>query len=484
MRWRRYAARNTAVARPLLLAAAVPTILFSPATGVLTKDRLIELEAHVVARDTGLSFRTVRVPSRLVRTILCKHRFYEEETDGGPWSLYWTCRHIVPQMLALCGPYARINHFPGSFELTRKDRLWRTFRRYRERASGCAAFSSFVPETLCLPADVQALAAWQAREEDELAAASASGATAGPDRLWIVKPAAGSYGRGIVVLPRLSDFAVPDKPVVLQEYVARPLLVGGKKFDMRLYVLVTSYDPLRVYLFRNGLARFAVEPYDVSASLLDRPHVHLTNVTLNRNHPAFVKNESAADDSHGTVWSLRALRAHLADAMGVDVPQAFAAVESLIVQSLIAVQPSIAGALRRFSRSDDTCFELYGYDVMFDECVRPWLLEVNAFPSVLCGTPMDLAIKSALVADVLTLAGIVPVEYRRASPGPSIYGSGRSAGPHYDHATLVARVRREWAAPTDFDCIYPVPDGRYDELLHPTAARYSAAVLAELFAAK
>jgi hypothetical protein len=83
------------------------------------------------------------------------------------------------------------------------------------------------------------------------------------DNIWIVKPSSSSRGRGIFLLTDLSD--VPkDEPHVVSKYISNPLLVSGYKFDVRLYVLVTSIDPMRVYIYNEGLVRFASEPYSNS----------------------------------------------------------------------------------------------------------------------------------------------------------------------------------------------------------------------------
>ena len=52
------------------------------------------------------------------------------------------------------------------------------------------------------------------------------------------------------------------QPYIVQRYVHNPLLIGHKKFDLRIYVLVTSHNNLTIYLYRSGFARFTHCRYD------------------------------------------------------------------------------------------------------------------------------------------------------------------------------------------------------------------------------
>jgi len=77
----------------------------------------------------------------------------------------------------------------------------------------------------------------------------------------------------------------------------KPYLIDGLKFDMRIYCLVYGIDPLRVFVFREGLARFATEKYvEPNDKNLNNLHMHLTNYAINRYAENFEENEDSHDD--------------------------------------------------------------------------------------------------------------------------------------------------------------------------------------------
>ena len=91
---------------------------------------------------------------------------------------------------------------------------------------------------------------------------------------------------------------------VICRYVDRPLLVGGKKFDLRIYVLVTNYRPLKVWLSSEGFARFCNKKYSLASDEFDNMEIHLTNVAIQ-------KKADEYNTEHGSKWSIENLRFYL-----------------------------------------------------------------------------------------------------------------------------------------------------------------------------
>lgn len=90
--------------------------------------------------------------------------------------------------------------------------------------------------------------------------------------------------------------------ILASRYIMNPHLINGLKYDLRVYVLVTSFCPLKVYIFNDGLVRFATEPFNLDPKFINHKYVHLTNFSINKKNTAkFVKhNDDSDSDEDGT----------------------------------------------------------------------------------------------------------------------------------------------------------------------------------------
>ena len=116
-----------------------------------------------------------------------------------------------------------------------------------------------------------------------------------PNQWWIIKPSSSSQGKGIIITNKSLDLAQKKEvSMIASHYIPNPLLIDGLKFDLRIYVAVTSIYPLRIYMYDEGLTRFATTPYvppQVQDNLNNREgkYVHLTNYSINKlNKKAFI----------------------------------------------------------------------------------------------------------------------------------------------------------------------------------------------------
>ena len=177
---------------------------------------------------------------------------------------------------------------------------------------------------------------------------------------------------------------------VAQKYIHNPLLIGGRKFDMRLYVLVLSFSPLVAYVYREGFARFSSKRYEskIKSNSTENYFVHLTNHSVQKKDDNY--NASVCD----LKWPLHKLRRHIRATFNARAEETcFKEIERMIKLSCDAVKSSMI--------RDERCFELYGYDVMLDEHLKPWLIEVNASPSMTADSVSDRELKMRVFEDVL-----------------------------------------------------------------------------------
>ena len=138
---------------------------------------------------------------------------------------------------------------------------------------------------------------------------------AGAANLWILKPVGLSRGRGISVVSELADVTYADACVV-QSYLRTPHLLDGYKYDLRLYVLVTSFAPLEAFIYDEGFARVSTHKFSAAVGDLSNKYIHLTNSSIQKNNASASDGNPAATardgEAGGTKVCLEYLRRRLA----------------------------------------------------------------------------------------------------------------------------------------------------------------------------
>ncbi|XP_064621564.1 tubulin polyglutamylase TTLL5-like isoform X3 [Lineus longissimus] len=360
----------------------IPVVLFK-------SDVLIHRRADMrsIGEKYHLAYKIVKTECKLIRSVLAGHGFHEAHPNSNDFNLMWTGSHLKPYVLRNLTEFQKVNHFPRSYEITRKDRLFKNVQRLQQ-TKGFRHFD-FIPQSFVLPGEFQDFCTAFLKDK-------------GP---YIVKPIASSRGRGIFLVNHPEQVPL-DEQIIVSRYLSNPLLVDGFKFDIRLYVAVTSYDPLLIYLYEEGLTRFSTVKYDKATKHIRNQCMHLTNYSVNKKNQDYVQNDDADVEDYGNKWSLGALLRYLRSE-GKDTTGLMLRIEDVVIKTIISAEMHVATACRMFMPFKGNCFEVYGFDILIDENLRPWILEVNLSPSLACDAPLDLKIKSNMVSDLFSLVGFV-----------------------------------------------------------------------------
>ena len=111
--------------------------------------------------------------------------------------------------------------------------------------------------------------------------------------LWFVKPFDLYAGKGINIFDSLEKIELNE--FLITKYITNLHLINGKKYDLRLHVLVSGLKPLRIYFYNEGFARIATEKFNLNKSLIFNKFVHLTNIAVNKNNKNYNKVHNITD---------------------------------------------------------------------------------------------------------------------------------------------------------------------------------------------
>lgn len=217
---------------------------------------------------------------------------------------------------------------------------------------------------------------------------------------WILKPGENSNrGNGIVItdnIKEIRDYIESNSSfhtIVVQKYIENPFLINKRKFDIRLYVLITSVNGvLQCYFYNEGYLRTASKEF--SLKTLDNKYIHLTNDAIQQHCDEYGKFENGNKLSYSDFQ--RYLDSHNLNInfCGDVLPRI-----KTVVKDTINASFSKLDSKRGFHT-----FEILGYDFLLDSNLKPWLLEVNTNPCLELSSSILSRLIPAMLENVLKIA--------------------------------------------------------------------------------
>eukprot|EP00941_MAST-03F_sp_MAST-3F-sp1_P004637 g4637.t1 len=416
----------------------------------------------IVQRSTkSVGWKVMKAPSES----LFDRKSEKEKADlGVAWNILWSDLRLSDDELLNVRSFQKVNHFPGTTQLTRKYRMARRLAYMRARHP---ALYNFSPKTWALPAQLSSF-----KKQFSLKTGKSI-----RKQIFILKPDGSCMGKGIYLVNNWRDVKFKEDRIryVAQQYIPNPLLIDGFKFDLRVYVLLISISPLRIYFYENGLVRLCTAKYKKPSSKnIHKTTMHLTNYSVNKHSKNYVNGDIVDEERYlekgncsssnsisdneevkgsdisssppppieddtedikifndwvnknpesmesGTKRSIKWMNHWLQSSTGPNggvssqkVSDLWDNIADLCVKTIIAGQPAIAReyssvfphaeATEGSKSNGSKCFELLGFDIMLDDKLKPWLIEINASPSLNSDTKIDKRIKGEMIENIFRM---------------------------------------------------------------------------------
>ncbi|XP_066279885.1 probable tubulin polyglutamylase ttll-15 [Branchiostoma lanceolatum] len=299
---------------------------------------------------------------------------YERGLPESSWDVMWahdypfTDPKLTPYLRSM-KPHQKVNHWPGSGYITNKMSL-------------ATSDIHFIPKAFSLP-----------HKKEELL----KHAESNPKKMWVQK---NNNHRGIRIKP-LDQLDLTGESFV-QEYVDKPFLIDGRKFDIGIYTVVTSIDPLRVYMYEEEvLIRYCPKDYHpFDPNDVDK-YVVGDDYTPTWKMPSLKETYNRLQYSHKETWN------HYVRSIGKDPSTVWRDVKASLREVVLAKEPQLVDALHGKYKSVRNFFEMVRFDFVVDEDLKIFLMEVNMSPNLSSAhTPANKGMYEQIIFNLLSLVGV------------------------------------------------------------------------------
>lgn len=264
--------------------------------------------------------------------------------------------------------------------------------------------------------------------------------------LWLIKPVNKSSGKGIFILQSFKDIFL--KEYIITQYISNLNLINNKKFDLRLYILISGIQPLRIYFHKEGYARIATKNFTLDSN---NKYIHLTNTAVNKYSKDYIfpKNSS---DVNANIWHIKTYSNYIKEKYNIEWVSIRQKIKDIIIKSIISVYRDLKNEKQKFKSNDMSYYCLLGFDILISDEFEPILLEINNGPDMVIGDKVDKGIKINLFLDIMNLIGISPFNKR-------LFNKTLNKKKYFDMDEIINNAICELTRPRgDFELIFPLKD--------------------------
>lgn len=319
-----------------------------------------------------------------------------------------------------------VSHIPGHYTLNRKDMVAESASLYAkkfEKRPQCFNNDKFFPETYILYNEESCRAYFEVINSAEYAKQKEE-----KKIVHIRKVGAGSHrGQGVAPVNDVEEASLREtyqngtlcgqvtQNFIVQTYIHNPLLLHGRKFDFRMYMLIASTNPLIVF-YHDGFLRVSLATYDANS---DDKKVLLTNLILNKEIYDQVRNGSLFNGMNeedlkiAQQWSFERLFDYLYETKVVTDPNWLD--NYLRPEFKKAMIHLIKMSSHTFLKRSPL-YELHGVDFMLDTDLNLWFIEANSGPALGgYSVPMEKFITKMLQDHFEVVSGLVKSRMKRVA---------------------------------------------------------------------
>ena len=217
------------------------------------------------------------------------------------------------------------------------------------------------------------------------------------NNLWLCKLASGSLGIGIYFIKNYTDSLKCNG--IITKYIHNPHLLNNKKYHLRLYLVITSIIPLKIYLYEDGQILKASHNYTLDLNKIDDIQSYLTNAHINENKDGYINDTSIKEIKE------------LINNEGGNFNKIWDEIKDLSIKLILTNYKNEYKEMKLFNLNNGIIFRYYGLDILIDQNYKPWLLEANKQPYMTLQDEVNKNNKLDFTQSLLNLLGIVPYNH-------------------------------------------------------------------------